>query len=154
MGRIRRPSPAMGVALLALFISLGGTAGAVSQVIVPHAKLADLAKVANDARKLNGKTSTQLVNEAATAPGPASSASGLLSYKTAAITVAAGQAADFSIACDAGTKVVSGGYSYQGSGLLLALDTYPANDTTWTIFLANGSASNPVNATLHAVCMT
>jgi Na+-transporting methylmalonyl-CoA/oxaloacetate decarboxylase gamma subunit len=58
----KRPSPALVVALLALFISLSGTA--VAAGVVPLAKRAlsaDKAKVADNARKLEGKTAAALL---------------------------------------------------------------------------------------------
>jgi len=55
MKRVRMPSPAMMVALLALFVALGGTA--VAAGIVPLAKRA---LVADNAKKLNGGTLKQI----------------------------------------------------------------------------------------------
>ena len=49
----RRPSPALGVAMIALFVALGGTAGAVVTAAVPLAKralVADKAKFATTAK--------------------------------------------------------------------------------------------------------
>ena len=71
----KRPSPALVVALLALFISLSGTA--VAAGVVPLAKralMADKAKVADNAKKLDGPASAALLQKAAQMPGPASSA--------------------------------------------------------------------------------
>lgn len=67
MGR-KHLSPALAVALIALFVSLGGTA--VAAGIVPLAKralTADKAKQADNARRLGGKTVAQI---AAQARGP------------------------------------------------------------------------------------
>ena len=55
MSKIRLPSPAMIVALLALFVALGGTA--VAAGVVPVAKRA---LVADNAKKLNGLTAAQI----------------------------------------------------------------------------------------------
>ncbi|MDP9262060.1 MAG: hypothetical protein M3O89_08830, partial [Actinomycetota bacterium] len=65
----RRPSPALVVAVAALFAALSG--GAVAAGIVPvakHAFTADSATVAVNARHLGGKTAAQL---AASMRGPA-----------------------------------------------------------------------------------
>ena len=56
-GRLERPSPALLVAMLALFVALGGTAGAVVTAAVPLAKRA---LTADNAKKLNGVTAGQL----------------------------------------------------------------------------------------------
>ena len=91
--KFRLPSPAMAVALAALFVGLSGTAVAAG---VPA--LAKRALVADNAKKLGGQTSAQLLATANTAakasataaataaaqqPGPASTAVGLVTVKTA-----------------------------------------------------------------------
>jgi hypothetical protein len=53
---IKRPSPALVVAIIALFVALGGTAGAVVAAAVPLAKRA---LVADNAKKLGGQTGQQ-----------------------------------------------------------------------------------------------
>src|SRR6266516_614707 len=55
MSKIRLPNPAMIVALLALFVALGGTA--VAAGVVP---LARRALLADNAKKLNGLTAAQI----------------------------------------------------------------------------------------------
>ena len=60
--RMKRPSPAFVVAMVALFVALGGTAGAVVTAAVPLAKRA---LVADNAKKLGGQTSAQIVSRAA-----------------------------------------------------------------------------------------
>jgi hypothetical protein len=61
---IRRPSPAFAAAMIALFVALGGTAGAVTAGAVP---LARRALTANNAQKLGGLTATQVQAGAAPA---------------------------------------------------------------------------------------
>ena len=41
--------------------------------------------------------------------------------------------ASCTIGCDAGQKIVSGGYST--TGMLLSLDSRPTSETTWGIYL-------------------
>jgi len=89
--RFRHPSPAFVVAMIALFVALGGTAGAVVTAAVPLAKRA---LVADNAKKVGGLTATQLGAAAAQAgakvalaesppgPRPASTAAGLVIVKT------------------------------------------------------------------------
>jgi hypothetical protein len=139
--RIPHPSPAMVVALLALFVALSGTA--VAAGIVPHARLAD------NATKLQGKTPTQV---AALAPAPASLA-GYLTVKSASWTLAASAVGDFTAACDSGQKAVGGGYdSPNGSGL--GVDTRPTPDGGgWRVLLVNVSDTAGTSGSVYAVCM-
>jgi hypothetical protein len=155
--RIRRPSPAFVVAMIALFVALGGTAGAVATQAVPLAKRALMAE---NAKKLGGQTSAQLtskavqqaVQQASAAPGPASTAAGLVVIKT----VAAGQVAPgtslrtFAATCDAGSKVVGGGMSSDGA--LATFDSYPTGDTGWEVVVGN-LGSGAANASVYAVCI-
>ena len=68
MLRLRTPSPALVVAVIALFVALSGTA--VAAGVVPMAKRA---LFANNAGKLQGKSARQL----AALPGPATSLDGM-----------------------------------------------------------------------------
>jgi hypothetical protein len=161
--RLRRPSPALVVALLALFVSLTGTAVAAG-VVVPLAKRA---LVADNAKKLGGKTPAQVAatpgpasdlggksaEEIAAMPGPASSAAGVVAIKSAAWSLAAGDGKDFSVTCDAGQKAVAGGYD-NPAGTVLPLDTRPSSDgASWRIFLGNLSNAEGASGTLYAVCV-
>ena len=139
--RIPHPSPALVVALLALFVALSGTA--VAAGIVPRAKLAD------NATKLQGKTPTQV---AALAPAP-SSLAGYLTVKSAAWTLAPSASGDFSAACDPGQKAVGGGYDNpQGDGL--SLDTRPTPDGSgWRVYLLNFSSTAGASGSIYAVCL-
>jgi hypothetical protein len=153
---IKRPSPAFVVAMIALFVGLGGTAGAVATQAVPLAKRA---LVAENAKKLGGQTSAQLttravqqaVRQASAAPGPASTASGLIVVKTQTGQIPAGGGAPFQVVCDAGQKVMGGGFS--SDQLVLGLDSYPSNDTTWSLFLANLNETAPANLSVYATCL-
>jgi hypothetical protein len=148
LSKFRLPSPAMVVALVALFVALGGTAVAAGP-IVKRALLAD------NALKLQGKTLSAVVQQAAAEgaklPGPASSAAGLVSTKSTSASVAADGEGEFAASCDAGQKVVSGGYST--SGPVISFDSRPTSDTTWSVYLANLSQSNAANISVYAVCL-
>lgn len=162
--RLRLPGPSMTVALIALFVALSGTAVAAG---VPA--LAKRALVAENAKKLGGKTSAQLLAQANTSakaaatsaataaaqqPGPASTAAGLVLVKTAAgAALPAGGAGAYSIACDAGQKIISAGYSSPPGNLAFqVVQSNPTNDTTWVIGLANAS-DTPAAVSLYAVCL-
>ena len=139
MFKLRLPSPAIVIACVALLVSLSGTAIAATPVV-------KRALFANNAGKLQGKTAVQV----AELPGPASSAAGLFSTKTGADSIAAQSGREFTIGCDAGKKVVSGGYST--SGPVLAFDSRPTSETTWGMYLLNAGDSG-ANVSLYAVCV-
>ncbi len=142
MNRIRFPSPAMVVALLALFVALSGTA--VAAGIVPLAKRA---LVADNAKKLNGATSKEIVG------GIVAAVPALVSVKSQSWSLNAGGGSDFSVACGAGEKAISGGFD-NPNGDVLAIDTRPSSDgTSWRIFLFNISSSALASGTLYAVCL-
>ena len=154
--RIKRPSTAFVVAMVALFVALGGTAGAVVTAAVPLAKRA---LVADNAKKLNGVTAGQLgsaavqlaLKESPAGSRPASTAAGLVATKTQSGSVGAGAAQAFTVACDTGQKVLGGGFS--STGFLLGLASYPSNESTWSILVANldDAAAATVNA--YATCI-
>ncbi len=149
--KLKRPSPALVVALLALFVSLTGTA--VAAGVVPLAKralVADRAKTAahatqaDNANKLGGLTAAQV---GSLAPPPN------IYYKTATWTLAAGDQADFKVDCDPGEHVISGGYD-NPDGNALAGDTRPSPDgLSWVTFLQNLSPSSDTTGTVYAVCL-
>ena len=147
--------------MIALFIALGGTAGAVVNAAVPLAKRALLA---DNAKKLGGQTSAQIITQAAAkgaeaalqqSPAgarPASSAAGLVAIKTSSSSIGADDAAAFQIACDAGQKIVSGGFSSDGP-VQEFVESRPSNDTTWSMGLINFDQSAGHAVTLYAVCI-
>src|SRR5262245_32192467 len=104
MFKRKLPSPALVISVLALFVALSGTALACGGRMVTHAKLADVALVANNAKRLGGETSAQLtaaaVQQASQAPGPASTAAGLVVVKTATWSLGPGGQSDFTVTCD------------------------------------------------------
>jgi hypothetical protein len=155
MRKLRLPSPAIVVAVVALLVALSGTAVAAQQ-IVPLAKralTADKAKVATNAKKLGGQTSAALVQRASQAPGPASTAAGLLTVKNqSAGQLAASSGNAFSISCEAGQKIMSAGFLSDGP-VLIAVASYPTSATSWTMGLLNLSDSTPANVTMYATCL-
>jgi hypothetical protein len=140
MFKLRLPSPAIVIACVALLVSMSGTAIAASPVV-------KRALFANNAGKLQGKSSVEIAG----LPGPASTAAGLLSTKTMAESLGPDSGREFTIGCDAGKKIVSGGYSTTGS--VLPFDSRPTSETTWGMFLANLSSSQGATVTVYAVCL-
>ena len=151
MSRMRLPSPALVVATIALFVSLGGTALAAAP-IVKRALLAD------NALKLQGKPLAAVVRDAATGaaalPGPASTAAGLVGVKTGAWTLGAGQDSDFTLACDAGQKAVAGGWD-DPNGYGHSWDSRPTSDgsgwRTWVTVAKDAPGAQ--TGTLYVVCL-
>jgi hypothetical protein len=146
MKRKRLPSPAMVIALLALFVALSGTAVAagVATGVVPLAKRA---LVADNAKKLNGKTAVQIATAAAAA------VPGLVSVTSQSWSLNANSANDFTVACASGQKAIAGGYD-NPAGNALALDTRPSSDqTSWKVFLVNLSSSAAASGSVFAVCL-
>jgi hypothetical protein len=154
--KMRRPSPALVVAMVALFVALGGTAGAVVVQAVPLAKRA---LVADNAKKLGGQTPAQVAALGAKAAltlspagaRPASSAVGLVTTKTGTGQLAAGAGGSFTVVCDAGQKVLGGGYS--SDQVVVGFDSYPSNETTWSFFLGNLNTGAAANVSLYATCL-
>jgi hypothetical protein len=155
-GLFKRPSPALFVAMAALFVALGGTAGAVVTATVPLAKRA---LVADNAKKLNGVTAGQLgsaavavaLKESPAGARPASSAAGLLSVKTSTASLQASGEGEFTVTCDAGQRVAGGGFASDGA--VFSFDSAPASASAWKLYLANGSDTGAANITLYATCL-
>ena len=160
--KLRLPGPPMVVALLALFVALSGTAVAAG---VPA--LAKRALVAENAKKLDGKTSAALLATANTAakaaataagtaaaqqPGPASTAAGLVAIKSASVgqMPPGNSLRTFEIACDAGQKVVGGGMS--SDGVIVTFDSYPKSDASWEVVTGN-LGGGTANVSLYALCV-
>ena len=158
--RFKRPSPALVVAMVALFVALGGTAGAVVSAAVPLAKRA---LVADNAKKLGGQTSAQIIASAsakgaqaalAQSPAgarPASTTAGLVVSKSQpGGSVPPGNIREVQIACDAGQTAIGGGMSSDGA--VAQFDSFPANSTTWTIDFGN-LGSGAANVTVYVICL-
>jgi len=138
MIRKRLPSPALVIAVLALFVALSGTA--VAAGVVPLAKRA---LVADNAKKLNG------LSAGAIAAGiPA-----LVTVRTQPWSLNGGGQNDFSAACNGGEKAIAGGFD-NPNGNVLAIDTRPSSDdASWKVFLLNVSNSTSASGTVYAVCL-
>jgi len=153
--KMRRPTPALVVGMIALFVALGGTAGAVVTAAVPLAKRA---LVADNAKKLGGQTSAQIVSAAATqagqAPGPASTAAGLVTTKSAAFSVSPQQEQIVTATCDAGSKAVGGGFNNPSNALVLSAGSFATADGAgWTEDLINVSSSSAGSGTVTVQCL-
>jgi len=170
---IRKPSPALVVAMVALFAALGGYAAAATAVpLAKRALKADTAKnalVAENAKKLSGRTLQDLLGSAAKTaegiaqdaaagaveqPGPASTVAGLITVKTAPWSIGPGQQSDTTVACDAGQKAISGGWE-DPTGWGHAWDSRPSTDgSSWRTFISVSTQAPGVQSgTLYVVCV-
>jgi hypothetical protein len=136
--KLRLPSPAMVIAVIALFVALTSTA--VAGTIVARAKFA------NNSAKLQGKTSAQVAQQ----PGPASTAAGLVSIANGTFNLGPNGESEVTVSCPSG-KAISGGFST--NNVVLAGDTRPTAEATWGLYLINLSTSQPASGTLYAVCL-
>jgi hypothetical protein len=154
--KLRKPSPALVVALIALFVALGGSAFAAG--IVPRAKLADHAKVADRATvaanslKLNGQTAAQIV---ASVPAPTvSSVAALASVVSAPFTLNAGTEANVTATCPAGSKAVGGGFNNPTNALIIEAGSSPTADGAgWVEDLVNLSQSTTGTGNAVVTCI-
>jgi hypothetical protein len=143
MRKIRLPSPAMMVALLALLVALSGTAVAAVQIV----PLAKRALVADNAKKLGGNTLNQIVS------GIGGAIPQLVTVKSAPWSLNPSGGNDFSAACDSGQKAIAGGFD-NPSGDALSIDTRPSSDgTSWRIFLVNLSSTAAASGNIYVVCL-
>jgi hypothetical protein len=147
-GKFRLPSPALVIACVALAVALSGTA--VAAGVVPLAKRA---LVADNAKKLGGKTSAAIVSQASSAPGPASTAASLISTKSAPFSVGPGGEQIVTATCDAGSKATGGGFLNPTSALVLSAGAGPnADGSGWTEDLVNLSDTGTGVGVVTAVC--
>ncbi len=165
---LHRPSPAVVLALLALFVALGGTA--VAAGVVPP--LAKRALVADNAKALQGKTAAQLLaapakkaveadrvdgmhaEQIGALPSPATTAGGLVTVKSAPWTISPRSYSPATAMCDAGQKAISGGWRDPG-GYGANFESYPtaAGDgwTTWIYIYSDAPGTQ--SGTAYAVCL-
>jgi hypothetical protein len=153
---MKRPSAALVVAMIALFVALGGTAGAVVTAAVPLAKRA---LVADNAKKVNGLTAAQLggaavavaLEESPAGARPASTASALVGVKTATASLAANGEGEFTVTCDGAQRAAGGGFSSDGA--VYNFDSYPSGTNAWKLYLVNADETKGANITLYATCV-
>jgi hypothetical protein len=137
--KLRAPSPALVVALIALFVSLAGTAVAQTPVV-------KRALFANNAGKLKGKTLRQVTRT----PGPASTADDLVFVRMVDRVLQRGQETDVSASCGPGATAISGGFFSDGG--IATRDSRPSTENTWTFLVVNlGEAATEV--TVQAICL-
>jgi len=145
-----RPSPAMAIAFIALFVAMAGSAVAAG---VPA--LAKRALVADNAKKLEGKTAAQVAALVKIPPPvPVTSVATLISIKSGAMSLAAGAESTFSVACDVGAKAIGGGFDNPTTALVIDAGDKPSPDGgSWSFDMINLSQTTPASGTVFASCI-
>ena len=144
--KIRRPSPAMAVALIALFVSLSGTALA--------AKPVARALFANNAGKLQGSTRAQVVAQAAAAvkPVPVTSVRGLVSTASREFFALPGSGTTEPVSCTSG-RAISAYWTTVADGEGVPVRITPTSESSWTFIIKNLRADGPARGTITLVCL-
>jgi hypothetical protein len=166
--RIPRPSPALVVAMLALLVALSGTA--VAAGVVPLAKRA---LVADNAKKIQGQTSAQIVALASAnskladdashlqgktpddivAMAQTKSVAGFFTLKQTNFSMPISSAQDYTFHCDPGQKAVSGGSDYSQAPAIMTESRPSSDGTAWRMLLVNPSDSDGAFGNLFVICV-
>src|SRR5690242_2187499 len=167
----RRPSPALVVALLALFVSLSGTA--IAAGVVPLAKRA---LTADNAKKLGGQSAAQLVSAASAHAGDSDhlqgktadelvaaaqpkSAAGFFTLKQGLFSMPKAPASnkaqnlDVTLPCDAGQKAISGGFQYSQAEAFIVESGPTADGTSWHMQIENYSTADGAFGNTYVICV-
>jgi hypothetical protein len=165
MLKLRKPSPAMVVAMIALFAALTGGAIAAQQAIPPlaknathaknadHAKLADRATSAANALKVGGKTAAQIV-ASVPAPPPVSSVASLASSVPVNYSLNVQAEQNVTATCPAGSKAMGGGFTNPTAALVLSAGSAPTADGAgWTEDLINLSSTTAASGQVFVTCL-
>jgi hypothetical protein len=139
MRKLRMPSPALVISLIALFISLAGTA-------VAQAPQVKRALFADNAGKLKGKTLRQVTRT----PGPASTAGDLVFVRDVDRVLAPRQETDVTASCGLGGKAIAGGFFTDGG--VATRDTRQTTDNAWTYLVVNNGESS-AEVTVQVICL-
>jgi hypothetical protein len=161
----------MTVALVALFVALSGTA--VAAGVVPLAKHA---LVADNAKKLQGKSSAALVSQASAVPGPATDALTLTGQTAQQIAATPGPASSIAAStftmrtntwslsvegskieeralCTTGERAIAGGFD-EATGYAEVIQDRPLADASGWMFKAWALSGDetPAEGTVWVIC--
>jgi hypothetical protein len=152
----KRPSVTFVVAMIALFVALGGTAGAVVTVV----PLAKRALVADNAKKVGGLTAAQVAAAGArasvtvVAQALPSAATALISSQTASFLLGPNAEQTVTASCGAGSKALGGGFSNPTTALVVSAGSTPTSDGTgWSEDLINLDSATTGSGTVVATCL-
>jgi hypothetical protein len=161
--RFKRPSAATIIAFMALFAVLGGSAYAARQITSKDIKngtikTVDMSSSAKQALKGNtgprgpqGVPGAQGIQGSAGPQGPVGpSELSALTPVTGSLMIAAGAVDGGTVACPAGTRVVSGGFFADGG--VVFLDAAGADRGGWAVAVDNSAGGTAVELTADAYC--
>jgi hypothetical protein len=136
----------MVVALIALFVSLSGTAMA--------AKPVARALFANNAGKLQGSTRAQVIAAAGAAlrQQPVTSVRGLVSTASREYFALPGGGTTETVTCTSG-RAISVYWTTTGEGAAVASNITPVSDSSWQVVMSNLRTDGPARGTLNLVCL-
>jgi hypothetical protein len=136
----------MVVALIALFVSLSGTAMA--------AKPVARALFANNAGKLQGNTRAQVIAAAAAAvkPAPVTSIRGLVSEVSREFFALPGSGTTETVSCSSG-RAVSVYWTTTGDGAAVPTNVTPTSESSWRVIIQNLRTDGPARGTITVVCL-
>ena len=136
----------MVVALIALFVSLSGTAVA--------AKPVARALFANNAGKLQGRTRAQVVAQAAAAarPTPVTSVRGLVSVVNREFFALPGSGTTETVSCTSG-RAISSYWTTVGDGEGVPINITPTSESSWRFVMKNLRPDGPARGTISLVCL-
>jgi hypothetical protein len=137
--KLRTPSPALVISLIALFISLAGTAVAQTPVV-------QRALFAQNAGKLKGKTLKQV----AALPGPTRSVGNLVYPRTVNRVLQRAQETDVTASCGPGGMALSGGY-FSDNGIAVR-DSRASTESAWTFRVVN-LGEETTEVTVQVICL-
>ena len=143
------------MATLALFIALGGSGYAATQLSRNSVGTLQLKRNAVTGVKVRDKSLTGAdINESTLTTKAAPT-----TLKTATGTAPASSAANTATAtCDSGQQVVAGGVKLDPPNIGVVNDSFPdSNNTAWTARIgnaSNGNSARPLNFTVYAICTT
>jgi hypothetical protein len=145
--RLSKPSPAMVVALIALFVALTSTAVAQGPVV-------RRALFANNAGKLQGSTRAQVIAQAVRAvPAPqVTSVRGLVSTASREFFALPGSGTTEPVSCTSG-RAISAYWTTVADGEGVPVTITPTNESTWRFIIKNLRADGPARGTITLVCL-
>jgi hypothetical protein len=157
--RLKAPSPALVISLIALFVALGGTTYAATSLRKNSVGTAQLKNGAVTKKKINKKTIAALKGN----QGPPAGANAIV--RSAQFVVGAHSQNGGVVLCQAGERATGGGLTPGGitAGQIIPLENAPANSAGqvagpgqapqgWFVVLSNALGS-PITGTVYAVCV-
>lgn len=159
--RLKRPSPALVIATVALVAASGGSAVGASYITgkqikngsITGADIKNHSITKSDVRGVAGPRGPQGPQGAIGPPGPTSSASQSIGHLTRVEfdgSVAPGDTNGVSVACPPGMGIVSGGALTAGAGVIFAEDSF--GQPGWSVLYDNYYGSTAANVSAVAYC--